>query len=238
MIVVISIVVPLVLLGGALGLWLAVGTGPRRRRAYQQAQVLLEQGNWRDAFHVIESQRLTANLPKDWMQRWEKAAGDCQQIATDQALKEKRYEDALQHAVAAAPLLKVAETDQRSRVIEALLGDVRRLFSESGTSSDVNDVLAMIARAFLLQPVCPEASFWQALCIIRQGPLEAAQAPLQTAFEQSGKQFLDPALYLGALLHRLGKPQEGLRFLAEANRVDASCPFITWQMGLSMVAAG
>ena len=25
---------------------------------------------------------------------------------------------------------------------------------------------------------------------------------------------------------------------AEANRVDASCPFITWQMGLSMVAAG
>jgi tetratricopeptide (TPR) repeat protein len=238
MIVVLLIVGLLVLIGGALGLYLAVGAGPRRRRAYSHAQMLLEQGNWREAFHVIEPQRTTTNLSPDWLQRWEKAAGDCQQIATDQAIKEKRYEDALKHAVAAAPLLRLPEADQRSRVVEALLGEVRRQFSESGASSDVRDVLALITRAFLLQPVCPEASFWQALCVIRQGHLEAAQAPLQTAFEQSGKQYIDPALYLGALLHRLGKPQEGLRFLAEANRVDSSCPFITWQMGLSMVAAG
>ena len=40
------------------------------------------------------------------------------------------------------------------------------------------------------------------------------------------------------MLHRAGRPQEALRYLAEANRIDAGCPFVTWQMGVSLVAAG
>jgi tetratricopeptide (TPR) repeat protein len=40
------------------------------------------------------------------------------------------------------------------------------------------------------------------------------------------------------VLHRLGRPQEALRYLAEANRIDANCPFITLQMGVSIIAAG
>ena len=39
------------------------------------------------------------------------------------------------------------------------------------------------------------------------------------------------------LVHRLGRPQEALRYLAEANRVDPNCPFVTWQMGVSLVAS-
>ena len=91
---------------------------------------------------------------------------------------------------------------------------------------------------FAIQKPCPEASFWQGLCRIRQNDSDAAIAALTTAFEQAGKQFIDPALYLGMVLHRLGKPAEGLRYLSEANRVDGNCPFVTLQMGMSLVAAG
>src|SRR5262249_7909739 len=86
--------------------------------------------------------------------------------------------------------------------------------------------------------LCAEASFWQGLCRIRQGLLEEAMASLSVAHEQVGKQYLDPAFYVGVLLYRQGKAQESLRYLAEANRVDSSCPFVTCQMGIALVAAG
>ena len=236
--VVLYVLAPLVVVGMLLGLWLAFGADPRRRRAFTAAQNLLEKGKWREALGVIELQRAGSGTKTDWQQRWQKAAGDCHQAATDQAIKERRYEEALQHALAAGPLLSLAEGDQRTRVVEAMLGEVRRLFSAVAAPEDVENVSKLIARTFQLQPACPEASFWQAFCFIKQGNLDGAQTALMTAYEQSGRQFLDPALYLGALMHQLGKPQEGLRYLAEANRVDATCPFIPWQMGLSMVAAG
>src|SRR5262249_28594712 len=67
--------------------------------------------------------------------------------------------------------------------------------------------------------------------------VEAAIGALTAAHEKAGRQFIDPAFYLGALHHRIGKPQEGLRYLAEANKVDGTCPFVTWQMGVSLIAA-
>ncbi len=98
--------------------------------------------------------------------------------------------------------------------------------------------MQLLDRVFAVQKPCPEASFWQGLCRIRQNDSDGAIAALTTAFEQAGKQFIDPALYLGMLLHRLGKPADGLRYLSEANRVDGNCPFVTLQMGTSLVAAG
>ena len=56
--------------------------------------------------------------------------------------------------------------------------------------------------------------------------------------EQAGRQVIDPSLYLGMLAHRLGRPQEALRYLSEANRIDPNCPFVMWQMGVSLVASG
>src|SRR5262249_32009688 len=44
--------------------------------------------------------------------------------------------------------------------------------------------------------------------------------------------------YLGMLSLRDGRAQEAVRYLAEANRLDPSCPMITWQLGLAIVAAG
>ena len=236
--IVLYVVVPVLALAALLGLWQVFGRrSARRRRAYARAQRLLEQGKWYDAFRIVEPQRTALGQTPEWQQRWRKAAGECHQTATDFALKEKKYEDALQHALTAVPLLSLAEDDQRKSVVEAMLAEVRRLFAVS-KATEVDGVEGLLTRIFAVQPVCPEASFWQALCLIRQGQLEPAQTALMTAFEQAGRQFLDPPLYLGALLHQMGKPQEGIRFLSEANRVDATCPFITWQMGLSMVAAG
>jgi tetratricopeptide (TPR) repeat protein len=234
--IVLFVVVPILALAALVSLWQLVGRGPRLRRAYTRAQKLLEAGQWREASALVEPLRTAPGQAPEWQQRWQRAAGESQQIATDQAIKDKRYEEALRHALVAGSLLKLAETDQRTRVVEAMLAEARRLFAVN--PNEVEGVQQLLTRVLAVQPTCPEATFWQALCLIRQGQLEPAQSALMTAFEQSGKQFLDPALYLGALLHQMGKPQEGIRFLAEANRVDASCPFITWQMGLSMVAAG
>src|SRR5262249_17949633 len=98
--------------------------------------------------------------------------------------------------------------------------------------------LPQVDRVFAIQDPCPEASFWQGLCHIRRNDTDAAVRSLTTAFEQAGKQFIDPALYLGMVLHRAGKPAKALRYLSEANRVDGNCPFVTLQMGTSIVAAG
>jgi tetratricopeptide (TPR) repeat protein len=245
--IVLFVIVPILVPAALFGLWQLVGPGPRRRRAYALAQRLLEEGKWREASEIIEAHRAGAGQAPQWRERWQRAAGEGQQIAADQAIKDKRFEEALRHSIVAGSLLKLPEGDQRTRVVESMLAEARRLFAATSTQptppegesmEGVEGVQQLLTRVFAVQPACPEASFWQALCLIRQGQLEAAQSALMTSFEQSGKQFLDPPLYLGALMHQMGKPLEGIRFLAEANRVDATCPFITWQMGLSMVAAG
>src|SRR6185503_4069513 len=50
--------------------------------------------------------------------------------------------------------------------------------------------------------------------------------------------YIDPTLYIGAILLRTGQAKEALRFLTEANRMDANCPFITLQLGAAIVTAG
>jgi tetratricopeptide (TPR) repeat protein len=58
------------------------------------------------------------------------------------------------------------------------------------------------------------------------------------AKEAPASAFLDPPLYLGAILLRTGRAKEALRFLTEANRMDSNCPFVTLQLGAAIVAAG
>src|SRR5581483_2914892 len=89
-----------------------------------------------------------------------------------------------------------------------------------------------------LDPRCAEAHFWYGLCLARQGELRAAVAALRRAHEHAGRQFIDPAFYLGLLLHRLGEPQEALRYLAEANRIDTGCALVACLTGICLVAAG
>ena len=176
------------------------------------------------------------HLAPAWKDRLRILAGESRQAATDASLKGKEYEDALQHSLKAAALLAAPEADARAKVIDAMLAETRRLFAAGPDANDA--VLQLVGRVLALQSPCPEARFWQALCFYRRGEVDTALAALTSAQEQAGKQAIDPAFYLGAVLHRAGRPQEALRYLGEANRIDAGCPFVTWQMGLSLVATG
>src|SRR5207244_119273 len=75
-------------------------------------------------------------------------------------------------------------------------------------------------------------------CHVREGQTDLALASLRTAREATLGQVLDPPLYLGALLLREGQPQEALRYLSEANRLAPECPFVSWQLGMALVAGG
>jgi tetratricopeptide (TPR) repeat protein len=216
--------------------WQVFGPGPRRQRMFRQAQRCQEQGAWSEALKTLGEMLASPGLSASWQQRLRRAAGECHQLAVDQALKDKRFEDGLEHALRAAELLVLPVEDQRARVIDAMLAEVRRLFTAGSAAGDTQALFQVIERVFKIQTPCPEGSFWQALGLVRQGNLEAAFDTFCLVHEQAGKQFMDPALYVGVLLHRQGKYTEALRYLSEANRLDGSCPFVILQMGLSLVA--
>jgi tetratricopeptide (TPR) repeat protein len=221
-----------------LGLWLWLGRGPRRQRAFRRARQAFEQGKWREAIDVFSMLNAQGRLSAVWQERLRAAAGEAHQLGADRLLKEKQFEEALRHALEAGTHLGLDLGEQRNRVIEAMLAEARRLFAAGVESKETQAVLTLLERILAVQTPCAEASFWRGLCLLRQQQYDAAQAALTAAHEQAGKQYLDPAFYLGLILYRQGKPQESLRYLAEANRVDASCAFVTCQMGISLVAAG
>ncbi len=219
-------------------LYVAFAPGPRRRRALRRAQKLLAGGSWKEALALVDSLSVTGGSTA-WRARLRNCAGECHQRAVDQTLKDRDFEAALEHAVGAAGLLALDESDQRGRVVEAMLAETRRLFAEGKGTEATQAVLAIVERIYRLAGCRPpEATFWKALCEVRQGSFESALTTLNEVVEQVGKQVFDPALYLGILLHRLGKPQEALRYLADANRIDPNCPFVTLQMGVSIIASG
>jgi tetratricopeptide (TPR) repeat protein len=232
--------IPLVLLVAVLllVLWLKFGRAPRRWRAWRRAQRLLDEGRWQDSLGEVMTLQAEPGLSPEWQQRLARIAGECHQLAGNQALKAGQYEESLQHFLQTAAFLQLDPQQQRDQVIEAMLAQVRRLFAASTEPKGTDAVLALLVRLFQIQSPCAEASFWHGLCLLRQGQVEPALNILKDTHEQAGKRFLDPALYAGMLLHRLSRPQEALRYLAEANRVDPGCAFVTWQMGLSLVAAG
>src|SRR5881227_3771485 len=113
----------------AVGLWLAFGRGPRRRRAFARAQRLLQQGAWSQALALAQALQAEPRLSPAWRGRLRTLAGECHQRASDQSLKEKRYEDSLRHLLEATALLGLDEGEQRARVIDAMLAEARRLFA-------------------------------------------------------------------------------------------------------------
>src|SRR5262245_50708875 len=156
----------------AVALWQLFGAGPRRHRAFRRAQRLLHEGAWQQALDLAETLQAVPGLSQTWMGRLRNLAGECHHLAADLALKERRYEESLQHHLTAAPLLGLDEADQRARVIDAMLADARRSFAAGTGPSETESVQQTLYRVFALQPACPEASFWLGLCFVRQGHLE------------------------------------------------------------------
>ncbi|HZT81562.1 MAG TPA: tetratricopeptide repeat protein, partial [Gemmataceae bacterium] len=219
----------------AVGLYLLLGKGPRRSRAFRRAQRLLHDGDWQQALAILQQIEQSGRQSVAWQGRLRSTEGECHHAAADAALRDKQFEDSLQHYQAAARLLNLDEAELRARVIETMLAEVRRLFAAGPEHNEATHQL--VARTLLLQSPCPEASFWQGLCQVRAGELDLAIQALTTAHEGGGKRFVDPPLYIGVLHFRAGRLADALRYLSEANRLDPSCPFITWQLGSALVAA-
>lgn len=226
-----GIVLLLVALG--VGLWLIGGRGPCRRRAYRRARRFLHEGKWQEALAAVREVQALGPLSPSWEGRARHIEGECQRAAGQAFLAAKDHEKSLEHFRAAACLLHLDETPFRECVVDALLGDIRGLFAANAGS-----VHPLVGRLLMLHSPCPEASFWQGLAHLRDGRPDLALPALRAAHEGSGKTFVDPPFYLGALQLRNGQPQEALRYLAEANRIDSTCPFVIWQLGLAIVAAG
>jgi tetratricopeptide (TPR) repeat protein len=223
----------LVLVGG----WLIFGRGPRRGRAYRRAQRLLHAGNWSEALARTQELQAGGALSVAWQGRLRNAEGECHHMAGDQTLADQRFEEAWQYYQQAAPLLELEEAELRERVVQAMLAEVRRRFAVGG-DKELRVAQSLASRAMQLQAPCPEAAFWQGMCHARIGNFDAALADLTAAHQQGQQRYLDPPLYLGALLLRRDRPQEALRYLAEANRTDGSCPLVTLQLGMAIVTAG
>ena len=239
-------------------LWQLYAPGPRRRRGLKRVRTKLQQGFWQEALEHVGRLRRIGLPSQAWQKRFDQAEGECLHAASAAALKEHEFEEALERGMKAAHLLGRTEAEVKQAVQAAMLEEIRQLSSASrmGESRALFD---LIGRTLLVQSPCREASFWQGLCHLRAGQPEAAVEALQIARTGAMKSlvlddalgefttgsaaaptnpFIDPPLYIGALLLRQGKAKEAMRFLTEANRIDANCPVVTLQLGAAMIAAG
>ncbi len=250
-------VIALVVLLVFIAIWQLWGRGPRRRRGLKAARKQLASGNWKMALEQLKKVRAIGSPSASWARRFDQFEGECLQAASDAAIKDKKFEEALQFGQRAAEILDGQEHEVRMSTQSAMLREIRRLFSKQGETDAIID---LIVRTLKIQAPCREASFWQAMCEIRLGALDAALMHLQVArtgqergfsldagFAEPGapgappappSTFIDPALYLGAILLRMGNAKDSLRFLTEANRMDNNCPFITLQLGAAIIGAG
>jgi tetratricopeptide (TPR) repeat protein len=208
----------------------------KRRQIYHRALRLLHDGRCEDALATIRSLKATGRLSELWQGRLQNTEGECERVAGDEALRDQRYEDGLEHYQSAAHLLGSDPAEARTRVVETMLAEIRRQFAAwpKATIAETDD---LISRTLTLDAGSAEAHFWKALCHVREEQWDEAAGELKSSHEIGGKRFLDPPLYLGVLHIRLGHAQEAVRFLSEANRLDSACPMVTWQMGLALLAA-
>ncbi len=249
-----TIVGAVVLFGIALlvMMWWLWGWGPRRRRAMAAARKALQAGDWQQALEQLKKVRAIGVPSSFWNSTFDEFEADCLKAGSANLIEEKKFEEGLNLGLQAAKLHEEPGNELRANVQAAMVREIRRLFSKHGETKATSD---LIARTLQVQSPCREASFWQALCDLRNGQYDQALTNLQisrtgmmqgvtldTGFGESGAgpptPFIDPALYLGALLVRKGQAKEALRFLTEANRQDANCPFITLQLGAAIVTAG
>jgi tetratricopeptide (TPR) repeat protein len=234
---------------GLIGLWLLLGRGPRRARGYRRSQRLIRQGKWQEALSIVHGLQHWGRVSRFWQGRLKNAEGECHRTAGVQAVQAGDFEKGLEHHLQAAELLNINPAEVRSSVIERMLSEARRQFAQS-RGQDTEALQEMLTRILMLKSPCPEASFWQGLAFIREGKMDLAAHALQAARDAGTAggtdadkaagttSFVDPPLYLGGTLLKLGQPKEGLRYISEANRIDSNVPLVALQLGMAMVAAG
>jgi tetratricopeptide (TPR) repeat protein len=224
-----------------LGAWLLLGRGPRMRRGLKHVHRLRRLGDWQNALKLVHDLQDGIRPGSKWAGRLRTAEGECRRDAGVAAVQAGAYEDGMEHHLRAAELLGSNPAEVRNSVIEQMLAEVRRLFAAT-TGKNTDEIHKLIGRVLILQSPCPEASFWQGLCHVREGQLSLALQSLAQArggepgAGNSGS--IDPPLYLGGLMLRLGQPRDAVRFLTEANRLDSNCPLVTLQLGRAVIESG
>src|SRR5208282_4838975 len=163
--------------------WLVLGRRPRYRRVYARARRLLDDGDWEAALDLVRPLQDRRKLSAAWQGRLRSLHDECERAAGDAALREKRYEESLGHYQKVTALLSSDTGALRSRVLDSMLGEVRRLFATCPGKEGSRYVQELVERILVIESPCPEASFWQGLCLVRDGRLELARAALTAAHE-------------------------------------------------------
>lgn len=203
-------------------------------RCLSDARSRLDRGDWAGALDAVRRTNLGAS-PETWQDQRRLLEAECLVAASEAALRERRFEEALGHYKAAAGRLDLDDAEATRRVVEAMLAEARRLSAADPLGSALPELLAHVRR---LQSPCPEAAFWFALVLLRRGDREAAANELESAHAATQGRQVDPSLYLGALELRDRRPREALRALADANRVAPQCPLIGYLLGVALIDSG
>lgn len=247
---------------GAIGLLILFGLyrkfapGPRRRRQLREVRAALSHGSWQEALNGLDKVRRIGRPSAGWQRRFDDAEAQALELAQAAALLDRQFDAALDYSDRIARLRNQDAMEARIKIQGAMLTEMRRLFSIPGES---RSVLELGQRILQVHSPCREVNFWQGMAYLRAGqPEKALESFLlarggddrkvsldeelvprpQTPPSQPGTPFLDPSLYLGAMLLRQGRGKDSLRFLTEANRMDSNCPVVTILLGSAIVEAG
>src|SRR5262245_12319244 len=217
--------------------WLTLfRTRARPERALAAARQRLARGDWSGALDVLRRLQPTQPAtPAPWHEERRLLESDCLVAASDAALHDRRFPDALARYREAASALGLTYDEADHRIVEAVLAEVRRLSLTEPTSPALRELIAYILER---RPACAEALFWRALHALRSNDAKSTIKDLLSAHAASGGSQVDAALYLGAVWLSDGQPRDALRVLAEANQRAPQCPLVAWQLGAALLAAG
>ncbi len=233
-----------------LALWYLLGKGPRQWRSYQATRRLMDQGEYAAAWQIIQRWK-QGTLSRSWQNRWNEREARYQRGTSQGFFRDKDYEKDLEILEKSNVLLGQPPEEARMYVVSLMVEEARALFSRTVMDSQ-EEVQNLLTRILLVDSHCAEAYFWQALVLLRDKKTEEATRILtnlvypgrgesfnEIPFPQEfTEKFIDPPLYLGALLLEQNQPREALRCLTEANRIDNNCPFVVCQLGIAMIESG
>jgi tetratricopeptide (TPR) repeat protein len=219
----------------AVGGWTALRLrGPER--TLRAARRALERGDQATALALLGRIRPAAGAAtKSWHAEQRLLEAEALYAAAETALEGRRFEEALENYRSVSRLVGLDEADASRRVVAAMLAEVRRLSAAAPDGPALSVLLSLILER---EPDCAEASFWLGLFHLRHKDTAASIAALSAAHAATEGKQIDPAVYLGAIWLREGKPRDALRVLAEANRIAPNCPLVSWQLGEALSASG
>lgn len=220
----------------AAGWWPLRRSRSRTERDLDVARQKLDAGQWSEALELTKKHRPDEAAPiEPWHEIRRLLEGDCLIAGSEAALRESRFSDAMALYRNAATVLGLSPDEASRRIVEAMLGELRRLSADEPNSTALPELASLIVEQ---DSDSGEAAFWRGVYQLRRGDRAAAKSDLTHAYAQRHALQIDPTLYLGTMRLQDGAPREALRFLVEANKLAPQCPLVAWQLGTALIATG